>query len=65
MNVAILLSGGKGLRLASDIPKQYIEVGGKKIAEYALDNIIRSKRFDSVWVVCEDAYRDIFARWKF
>lgn len=64
MNVAILLSGGKGLRLASDVPKQYIEVNGKKIAEYALDTIIQSRKFGSVRIVCEETFREVFEKYK-
>lgn len=64
MNVAILLSGGKGLRLVSDIPKQYIEVNEKKIVEYALDTIIQSEKFDSVRIVCEETYREVFEKYK-
>ena len=29
MNIALILAGGTGMRLGSDIPKQYIEVKGK------------------------------------
>ncbi|MDE7007129.1 MAG: 2-C-methyl-D-erythritol 4-phosphate cytidylyltransferase, partial [Lachnospiraceae bacterium] len=31
MNIAVLFSGGTGLRMGADIPKQYMEVGGKPV----------------------------------
>lgn len=37
MNHLILLSGGTGSRMKSDIPKQYIPIGGKPIFIYTLD----------------------------
>ena len=29
MNVALILSGGTGTRMEMDVPKQYMEVGGR------------------------------------
>lgn len=34
--IAIVLAGGRGNRMNSDIPKQYMEVGGKPILYYSL-----------------------------
>ena len=31
MAVAVILSGGSGVRLGGDIPKQYLKVGGKPV----------------------------------
>lgn len=36
MNVALILAGGTGTRLGSDIPKQYVSVEGKTIIAYCL-----------------------------
>lgn len=36
---AIVLSGGRGTRMKSDVPKQYIEVNGKPILYYSLKAI--------------------------
>lgn len=36
MNVALILAGGTGTRLGSDIPKQYVSVKGKTIITYCL-----------------------------
>lgn len=37
MNYIIIVSGGKGLRMGSDIPKQYMEVGGKPILMHTIE----------------------------
>ena len=36
-SIAIILSGGTGTRLGNEIPKQYLEVGGKPIIRYCLE----------------------------
>lgn len=41
MRIGILLSGGTGSRIKSDIPKQYIEVGGKPIISYSLETLYK------------------------
>ena len=37
MNIALILAGGTGTRLGSDIPKQYIEVYGRAVISYCLE----------------------------
>ena len=37
MNCAIVLAGGKGTRMNSEIPKQFLVVGGKPLISYSLD----------------------------
>ena len=36
MNIAIILSGGVGSRMGTNIPKQYIEINGKPVLWYSL-----------------------------
>ena len=38
MNIAVVLAGGTGTRVGANIPKQFIEVQGKPILAYTLDN---------------------------
>ena len=35
-NIAIVLAGGRGARMNSDIPKQYMDVAGKPLLYYSL-----------------------------
>lgn len=36
MNIVLLLSGGTGTRMGMDVPKQYLEIGGKRVLEYSM-----------------------------
>ena len=72
MNIAILLSGGTGARLGGNIPKQYIEVGGKPVIIYipkqyievggkpviiyCLQTLNRSKLIDKIQIVASDEW---------
>ncbi|MHB9142219.1 MAG: 2-C-methyl-D-erythritol 4-phosphate cytidylyltransferase [Paludibacter sp.] len=38
---AIIVAGGKGERMQTDIPKQFIEIQGKPILMYSIENFIR------------------------
>lgn len=66
MNVALLLSGGRGSRIGSEIPKQYIEVNGVPIIYYALKTLMLHEMIDAVQVVAEAEYetmiRDVVSR---
>ena len=44
MDYAIILGGGKGLRMGSDVPKQFIEIGGLPIL---MRTIMRFREYDS------------------
>ncbi|MCR4806391.1 MAG: 2-C-methyl-D-erythritol 4-phosphate cytidylyltransferase [Lachnospiraceae bacterium] len=60
MNHAILLSGGRGSRTGSDIPKQYVRSNGKMMVTYALERLLECDWIDKVCIVCEgDFERDI------
>ncbi|MDR3296206.1 MAG: 2-C-methyl-D-erythritol 4-phosphate cytidylyltransferase [Clostridiales Family XIII bacterium] len=59
VNAGLILSGGKGERLASDIPKQYIEIGGKLIINYALKAFENCAGIDIICVVVAAEYRSL------
>lgn len=58
MNVALVLSGGTGTRVGGDIPKQYIEAGGRMLIAFCLDMFIRHERVDAVWIVAARGWQD-------
>lgn len=58
MIYAILLSGGSGTRLGSDIPKQYIEVNKIPVFSYALNTLISHPKIDGIQVVSSVEWRD-------
>ena len=41
-NYVILLAGGVGKRMGTDIPKQFLEVDGKPIIVYSIENFQRN-----------------------
>lgn len=52
MKVGIIVcAAGKGTRVNSDIPKQFIKIGEKRVIDYTLDNILMSGVFDDVILV--------------
>ena len=59
MNKAILLSGGVGLRLQSEVPKQYIQVSGKMVITYALATLVMSPFIDEIQIVAEHKWREL------
>lgn len=57
---AILLSGGKGERFNSPIPKQYHLLDGKPLALYSLETFSSMSIFQEIIVVCEKKYQSFF-----
>lgn len=51
-NYVILLAGGVGKRMDSEIPKQFLEVRGKPIIIYSLENFERNPQIEKVVIVC-------------
>lgn len=63
MNYAIILSGGTGTRLGSDIPKQYIEVGGKPIIMYCLQTMEQANCIDEICIVAAKEWQPKISEW--
>ena len=57
-NYVILLAGGVGKRMGSDIPKQFIEVEGKPIIIYSLENFQRNPQIEKIVIVCVKEWKD-------
>lgn len=51
-NYVILLAGGVGKRMNSEIPKQFLEVDGKPIIVYSIENFQRNDQIERIVVVC-------------
>ncbi len=56
----ILLSGGKGSRFSSSLPKQYHPLCGKRIALHSFSLFCSLPSIEEVVVVCEKKYQSIF-----
>lgn len=48
---AVILAGGKGKRMKSDVSKQFIMLKGKPILYYTLDKFIRNDKIDNIVLV--------------
>ena len=56
MNIAVILAGGIGSRLGSDMPKQYIKVRNKPIIAYTLEKFQVNNDIDCIEVICGQGY---------
>ena len=64
MNIALVVAGGKGLRLGADIPKQYLEVFGKPIIAWTLENLQAQKCIDKIVVVAAEQWHEYITLWR-
>lgn len=51
-NYVILLAGGVGKRMGANVPKQFLEINGKPIIVYSIENFQRNKQIEKILVVC-------------
>lgn len=58
MNIALILSGGTGTRLGSDIPKQYIEAGGRRIISYCIACLSMHEGIDKIQIVADPVWQE-------
>lgn len=48
----VILAGGTGSRMKTDLPKQFIEVDGVPVIVNTINNFQKNERVDSITVVC-------------
>jgi len=58
---AILLAGGKGVRMGTPLPKQFLPLNNYPLALYSLDVLLQVKQIKQIIVVCAEEYRYFFA----
>lgn len=58
MNIALILSGGVGTRLNSNIPKQYIKCNNQMIITYCLKTFSSIESIDGIWIVCNPDWQE-------
>ncbi len=52
----IIVAGGTGLRMGTDVPKQFLEINQKEIIEYTIEAFVESKVADKIYIVCHKDY---------
>lgn len=63
MNFALVLSGGTGTRMGTDIPKQYIEVGGRPILSYCMEKLSSHEKIDGIQIVADPLWQEQILEW--
>ena len=58
MNIAIILAGGTGSRIKSDIPKQFVDLSGQMMIMHALLPFGESELVDNIQIVATDEWRE-------
>ncbi len=59
MVTAMLFAGGSGVRMeSSDLPKQFLEVGGKPIIIHTMEHFARHPGVDAIVVACKEDWID-------
>lgn len=59
MNIAMLIAGGKGVRMNQDIPKQFLNINDKPVIVYTLQAFQQHPEIDAIEVVCIDGWQQI------
>ncbi|MBQ9643092.1 MAG: 2-C-methyl-D-erythritol 4-phosphate cytidylyltransferase [Lachnospiraceae bacterium] len=57
-NTAVLLAGGRGRRMESDVPKQYLDLCGRPLLYYSLRTLLESSVITDLVIVCADEDRE-------
>jgi 2-C-methyl-D-erythritol 4-phosphate cytidylyltransferase len=59
---AILVAGGVGQRMGSPVPKQFLPLHGRSIAQRSLDLLLSLPEIAEIAVVCHSDYRPLFEK---
>lgn len=57
-NIAIILSGGTGVRMGTATPKQYVVVNGRPVIAYCLQTLLKHDEIDMAIVAVADEWQD-------
>ncbi len=60
--IALILSGGVGSRISSDIPKQYIKAAGRMVITQCLLSVVDCGLFTDLFITADKKYRDAIVK---
>ena len=61
MNIALIIAGGRGMRMGQEIPKQFLTVNDKPVIAYTMEAFQKHPDVDAIAVVCVDGWESILA----
>lgn len=59
MNIALLTAAGKGTRMHTEIPKQFLHINNKPVILYTMEAFQKHPQIDAILVVTLDAWKDM------
>lgn len=59
MNIAMIIAGGKGVRMNQDIPKQFLNIHDKPVIVYTMQAFQKHPEIDAILAVCIDGWQEI------
>lgn len=59
MNIAMIIAGGKGVRMNQDIPKQFLSIQDRPVIVYTMQEFQKHPEIDAIMVVCIDGWQEI------
>lgn len=59
MNIALLTAAGKGTRMNTEIPKQFLHIKNKPVILYTMEAFQRHPQIDAILVVTLEAWKDM------
>ena len=61
MNIALIIAGGKGVRMQQEVPKQFLTVNEKPVIVYTMEAFQRHADIDAIAVVCISGWEKILS----
>lgn len=61
MNIALIIAGGKGVRMNQEIPKQFLTVNEKPVIVYTMEAFQSHADIDAIAVVCIAGWENILS----
>lgn len=61
MNIALIIAGGRGMRMGQEIPKQFLTVHDKPVIAYTMEAFQKHPDVDVIAVVCVEGWESILA----
>ena len=59
MTYALVIAGGVGSRMGAEVPKQFVQVAGKPVVVYTLENFQEHPLVDKIRMVCVEGWHEV------